>query len=61
MSPCSPTATDRAVGRDLYVYICYSCEVIICCAIYSTYSTKTNHSTDDACKTRGKSSKYSIK
>jgi hypothetical protein len=26
------------VGNDLYVYICYSCEVIIYCAIYSTYS-----------------------
>ena len=58
MSLSSPTATEQWLGSDLYVYICYSCEVIIYCAIYSTYSTKTNHSTDDACKTRGKSSKY---
>jgi hypothetical protein len=52
MSLCRPTATEQWGVTSTYIFATNSCEVIICCAIYSTYSTKTNYSTDDACKTR---------
>ena len=53
MSLCRPTATQQWGVTSTYIFATHVKLSSALCAIYSTYSTKTNYSTDDACKTRG--------